>query len=133
MKTEEKLKKEIAKLKKENKKLKAALDKEGIESESEVLGKKLGDILTGKELKIAAEKKLKVRYVCKFFDSNDRGKNHNEDCIMEECSNNTKDEHSYYIGDGDICLEDYGDDERVVCDFDEGTFEVRRAKGVKYI
>jgi hypothetical protein len=131
---EEKLKKEIANLKKENKKLRAALDKEGIEPDSEVLGKKLGAILTGKELRIAAEKGLKVRYICKFFDANDKKyKNSNEDCIMEKTNNWTDEEHWYYIGDGDICLEDYADTDLVISDFGEGTFEVRRTKGVKYI
>ena len=127
-----KLKKEITKLKIENKKLKAALDEEGIEPNTEVLGKKIGNVLTGKELRIAAEKKLKVRYIEHYHNPHDKHMNFNADCVMEECGNNTDNYRSYYIGNSDICLDDYDDDQEVSGDFDEGTFEVRRAKGVKY-
>jgi hypothetical protein len=123
--------KEIAKLKRENKKLCRALKNEGIEPDIEVLNKKQGDLLTGKELEFAAKNKLKVRYICKMYDANDRYKNCNIICVMKECSNNT-DEHYYYIGDSDICLEDYGDKDEVFADFEEGTFEVRKVKGVQY-
>lgn len=126
------LRKENKNLKEENKKLKAALDEEGIEPESEVLGKKLGDLLTGKELKIAAEKGLKVRYIEQYYNPQDRHMNFNADCVMEKC-NNCEDEDSYYIGNSDIDLYQYAYNERVCGEVDEGTFEVRRAKGVKYI
>jgi len=125
--------KEIEKLKKENKKLRKALKQEGIEPDDilgKKLGKKLGDILTGEELRIAAEKGLKVRYVVTFYNPEDRHYNFNKDCIMEKTSGN--DEY-YYIGDSDICLGNYRSDEKVTDDFDEGHFQVRKAKGVKYI
>lgn len=122
------LEKEIARLKRENKKLKEALNDEGIEPETEVLGKKASKVLTGKELKIAAEKGLKVRYVVKMHNPQDNHMNFNEDCVMEKIREN-----DYYIGNADISLNEFEDDAEVLGDFDEGTFEVRRSKGVKYI
>jgi len=125
------LTKKIARLKRENKKLKAALDEEGIEPETEVLGKKIGDVLTGKELRIAAEKGLKVRYIEHYHNPQDRHMNYNADCVMEKCDSSNF-PNDYYIGNSDICVDEYADDAEVYGDFDEGIFEVRRAKGVKY-
>lgn len=127
-----KIEKENKKLKKEIKKLKSALDEEGIEPETEVLGKKMGDILTGKELRIAAEKKLKVRYVEKYYDFSISNRNYNKECIMEKADTEDAADGSYYIGDTDIFVDEWKDNEEVIGDFDEGVFEVRRAKGVKY-
>ena len=126
------LEKEIAKLKRENKKLKNALDEESIEADTEVLGKKASKTLTGKELKIAAEKRLKVRYIEKYFNPQDRHMNYNGDCIMRKCKEDDENDDSYYIGDSDICLDEYDDNDVVCGDFPDGTFEVRRAKGVRY-
>lgn len=123
--------KEIAKLKRENKKLKAALNEEGIEPYTEVLGRKNTVILTGKELKIAAIKGLKVRYVEKYNNPQDKHKNFNADCVMEKCPSNDF-EGEYYIGHGSLNINDFKDDEYMSMGFDEGFFEVRKAKGVKY-
>ena len=126
--------KEIEKLKKENKKLRKALENEGINPETEVLEKKTSKILNGRELRIAAEKGLEVRCVVQYENPFDKHMNYNEECIMEKCSNDNKtpDEHWYYIGDSDICLEYYGDEDPVVEDFGEGKMQVFRVKGVKY-
>jgi hypothetical protein len=124
--------KEIEKLKKENKKLRNSLKENGIEPESEVLGKKLGKILTGRELRIAAENKLKVRYVEKYYNPEDRCKNFSADCVMEKCAGDCPDEDGYYIGPSDIDLAQYADDEKIQYELPEGIFEVHRAKGVIY-
>jgi hypothetical protein len=124
--------KEIEMLKKENKKLREALKEHGIDVNVEVLGKKLGDILNGKELRIAADKGLKVHYVLNLHDPYDKNKNMSEDVVMERCTNDD-DEYWCYIGDSDICIDDYSDEDKVVEDFDEGIMSVHKAKGVKYI
>lgn len=120
---------ELRAVKKENKKFKKFLEEEGY-SIDDVLGKKPSKTLTGRELRIAAEKKLKVRYVEEYYSPEDRHMNYNGDCVMSKCDSDP--DNSYYIGNSDISLDDYEDDAEVIGDFPEGTFEVRRAKGVKY-
>ena len=83
--------------------------------------------LTGKELRFAAENGLKVRYVEKYHNPMDKHMNFNSDCSMERI-----DKDNYYIGNGDICLADYKEDDLAEGDFPEGVFEVKGAKGVKY-
>ena len=83
--------------------------------------------LTGKELRIAAEKGLKVRYIELYHNPMDGHMNFNRECVMERI-----DKDNYYIGNGDICLKDFKDDDLVSGDFPEGIFDVQRAKGVKY-
>jgi hypothetical protein len=122
---------ELDNLKKENKKFRKFLEEEGYDID-EILGKKPSKTLTGAELRIAAYKKLKVRYVEQYYNPQDRHMNSNCDCVMTECGNNTKEEHTYYIDNSTITLEDFEDDADVIGEFPEGTFEVRRAKGVKY-
>ena len=97
------------------------------------LDKKLGDILTGRELRIAAKKGLKVRYIEKHDNPSDKHMNYNADCIMKKADESFDNEYSYLIGDGSLDIDVYGYNEEVTCDFGEGIFEVRKAKGVKYI
>ena len=74
---------EIHRLQRENKKLRAALELEGIDADTEVLEKKQEDLLTGKELEFAAKNKLKVRYICKMYSADDRFKYNSRDKIKE--------------------------------------------------
>ena len=84
--------------------------------------------LTGKELKIAAEKKLPVRWVYKEPSAYDKYKNENIVCVMEPANI------GYYIGNSDIVPDDYGDHEEInITDGDGVHFEVRPVKGVKYV
>jgi len=92
--------------------------------------KKTEGIITGRELRIAAKKGLMIRYVEKFYNPEDKCKDFDDYFIMEKC--NSVDLDMYYIGNSDISLEDFKDDDIVAGDFPEGFFEVRRAKGVIY-
>lgn len=82
--------------------------------------------LTGKQLTIAAEKGLKVRYMEDFHNPMDSHMNFNEECIMEKANE------GYYIGNSDIELDWFKEDQLVEGDFDEGTFGVYPVKGIKY-
>ena len=83
-------------------------------------------VLTGKELKFAAENGLRVRYVEQYLNPYDEHKNEDTVCIMEKANI------GYYIGNSDIVPEDYSDDELVSGDFGEGTFAVYAVPGVQY-
>ena len=83
-------------------------------------------LLTGRQLRIAAEKKLKVRYVENYYSPYDEHMNFDDECVMEEAVI------GYYIGNSDIEPEDFSDDEFVGGDFPEGTFGVYAVEGVKY-
>ena len=82
--------------------------------------------LTGKELKFAAENKLQVRFVETYHNPHDEHKNYDDVCVMEEANI------GYYIGDSDIVPSEYGDNEEVRCNFDEGVYVVYAVPGVKY-
>ena len=82
--------------------------------------------LTGKQLRVAAGKGLKVRYIENYYNPMDSHMNFNDECIMEEANV------GYYIGNSDIELDWFKNNQSVEGDFDEGTFGVYPAKGVDY-
>lgn len=82
--------------------------------------------LTGKELKFAAEHKLKVRYMESYLNPMDSHNNFKGVCIMEPANV------GYYIGESDIVPEDFKDTDIVTGEFPEGTYGVYKVPGVKY-
>jgi hypothetical protein len=82
--------------------------------------------LTGKELKIAAEKGLLVRYKEDYYSPMDEHKNYNDICVMEKAA------FGYYIGPADIDPEEWGAKQKVEADFDEGFMGVYTVDGIKY-
>ena len=82
--------------------------------------------LTGKQLRIAAEKGLKVKYIEHYYNPMDSHMNYNDIYVM------TKANTGYYIGNSDIDPEEWDEDQEVEGDFPEGTFGVYAVKGIKY-
>lgn len=83
-------------------------------------------ILTGKELRYAADNGLQVHYVEEYHDPHCVGMNYNGVCVMEKAPN------GYYIGQSDIQPEFFADDDEVHEVFDEGEFTVYAVDGVNY-
>lgn len=84
------------------------------------------ETLTGKELRYAAEHKLKVRYVERYHDPREKDKEYNRETKMEPANV------GYYIGHSDINPDEFEDDQPVAGDFDEGYFAVYKVPGVVY-
>jgi hypothetical protein len=82
--------------------------------------------LTGKELRVAAEKHLPVYYVEEYPNPMDSHMNFHNKCWMKPANA------GYYIGNSDINPEYYKDEDIVEGDFLEGTFGVYAIKGIKY-
>lgn len=84
-------------------------------------------VLTGKELRHAAKNGLKVRYI--FKDNGPLGLHKNQITVMERmidiCSFNC-DSGDYFIGDGDINVNRFKDDELVSKQYPGGYMEVRK-------
>ncbi len=80
--------------------------------------------LIGSELRVAAIKKLPVRYIERYYDPSQPW--YDETVIMEKANV------GYYIGPSDIDPNEFGDDDRVAGEFPEGNFEVCHVSGVKY-
>lgn len=83
-------------------------------------------LLTGRELRVAAKKKLKVRYVETYHNPHDSDKDYDSICVMEEANV------GYYIGNSDIEPDVFSDSEDVQGDFDEGTYAVYAVDDVEY-
>lgn len=83
-------------------------------------------LLTGKELKIAAEKKLPVRYVESYLNPEDDHMNYDDVCVMEPANM------GFYIGNSDIQPNDFKDGQTVSGEFDEGSYGVYAVEGVEY-
>lgn len=83
-------------------------------------------MLLGRELKIAAEKKLPVRYVELYHNPQDSHMEYDGVCVMEPANV------GFYIGNSDICPDDFKDDALVGGDFGEGRFGVYAVEGVEY-
>lgn len=83
-------------------------------------------VLTGKELKVAAKKGLRVRYVESYFDPQEKHRRYNKICKMEKAKV------GYYIGNSDIDPDEYLDRQLVAGDFGDGLFGVYAVEGVKY-
>jgi hypothetical protein len=83
--------------------------------------------LTGKELKIAAKKGLKVRYVERYYNPMDSHMNYNRICKMTPAAE------GYYIGNSDIEVDCWKDDDIIdFIEFGEGDFGVYAVPGTKY-
>jgi len=83
--------------------------------------------ITGKELKIAAIKGLKVRYQEKYYSPYDSHMNYNKICRMTPANE------GYYIGQSDIDPSCFDDDDIVSCmDFGEGFISIYKVPGVEY-
>jgi len=83
-------------------------------------------ILTGKELRIAIAKRLKVHYTEKYYSPLDKHLNFKGECILEKAKI------GYYIGNSDIDPADYKNDDDVAGEIYGGYFEVCTASKVKY-
>lgn len=81
-------------------------------------------VLTGKELKIAAERGLRVRYVDHPYDPSDS--KINRICVMRPAT------YGYYIGPSDINPDDYAPYESVYEDYGAGERWVYAVDGVDY-
>lgn len=86
-------------------------------------GKCLGRLLTGRELRVAAQLKLKVRYVERYFDGTSA---YDKVVVMEPAKA------GYYIGCSDIEPDLFGDDDLVYGEGDWGIFGVYAVPGVDY-
>lgn len=84
-------------------------------------------VLTGKELKIAAEKRLKVYYIEHYYNPLDKHLNFKGECYLEKANI------GYYVGNSDINPEDFKDGALVMGDFFEGYYEVCVASKVRYV
>ena len=82
------------------------------------------DILTGRELKIAAERGLRVKY----------RRYHLDPCIpdMRWTGKMEKAKTGYYIADSDIELEWFKDDEKVSFEDVDSYVRIYKVKGVNY-
>lgn len=83
-----------------------------------------GHILTGKELRFAAENNLPIFYEEDYHDPATRG--FFGACVMEKAPV------GYYIGDSDINPDEFTDDEVVMGSFPEGNYTVYGVKGHEY-
>jgi hypothetical protein len=81
-------------------------------------------LLTGAELRAAAEKGLPVRYVERTYDPHEP----NFDAVVTMTKANV----GYYIGHSDIDPDDFEPDAEVALDWPEGTGGVYAVRGVKY-
>lgn len=86
-------------------------------------GKCLGRLLTGRELRVAAQLKLKVRYVERYFD----GTSAYDKVVVMEPANA-----GYYIGCSDIEPDLFSDTDSVYQECDWGVFGVHAVPGVDY-
>lgn len=80
--------------------------------------------LTGRELRVAARKGLRVRYIEHPFDPTDYRLN--EVAVMEKANV------GYYVGPSDIDPDEYRDDELVEGETDTCTFGIYAVPGVDY-
>lgn len=87
--------------------------------------------LVGRELKVAALKKLKVRYIETYYSPYDSHMNYNHICIMDSVDTEESNQ-GYYIGNSDIDPDNFEDDDIIEGEFDEGTYGVYPVKGVSY-
>lgn len=102
------------------------IDMHGIGITRRVVGKSIsarGRILTGKELRYAAENDIPVFYEEDYHDSSQG---------FYGVSRMEKAPVGYYIGDSDINPDEFTDDEVVMGNFPEGSFTVYEVKGNKY-
>lgn len=83
-------------------------------------------ILTGREVKFAAENKLPVYCELIYFSLYDKHKNVRKKCIMEKAPI------GYFIASTDINPDEYKQDEYVFADFSDGTLTVRSIPGIIY-
>jgi len=85
---------------------------------------KRGRILTGKELRYAADNGIPVFYEEEYHDPNQKG-------FYGE-TRLDKAPRGYYIGDSDIQPDEFADDEVVMRDFPEGSYTVYEVVGQTY-
>jgi len=83
-------------------------------------------ILTGAELRFAAENKVPVFYEEKYYNPDDRHMNFHGKCVMEKAPS------GYYIGKSDISPDEFEPDALVEGVFPEGTFRVAAVAGKQY-
>ena len=83
-------------------------------------------LLTGKELRFAAENRVPVHYIEKHYNPMDKHMEYDGVCIMEPAII------GYYIGNTDIEPDYWENDVFVQEDFDAGIFSVFAVPGEKY-
>jgi len=86
-----------------------------------------GDLITGEELRFAAENKLPIYYFETHYNPSDNHLNYQGKCVLKHIA-----AQSYSIGHGDINLSDYSDAEPVAGVIPEGEFAVYKIVGIKY-
>lgn len=87
-----------------------------------------GEMINGKELRAAAEKGLPVYYTEEYYSPSDRHMNFKGKCVMKKI---TTDE--FYIGNSDIDVSLWQDDELVSSAFNEGEYAVYKVNGIQYL
>lgn len=87
-----------------------------------------GELITGKELRAAALKKLPVYYIEEYYSPSDKHMSFKGKCVMKKISPD-----EFYIGNSDIDVSLWQDDELVRSDFNDGEYAVYKVNGIKYL
>jgi len=95
-------------------------------SDSKKKLKKTDRIITGVELRFAAENELPVYYEETYENPHDSHMNFNGICVMKPA------EEGFYIGNSDIVPDDFTESQIVSDEFGEGSFSVYAVEGIKY-